>query len=335
MSTWGEVNIVTDDGEPREAQAPIIISASRSTDIPAFYSDWLIERIRRGYVAWTNPFNEKTIYVSFARARLIVFWSKNPRPLLAQLVQLKEMGIHCYVQYTLNDYVDEGLEPGVPSVQTRIDTFKRLVEQLGPGAVVWRYDPLILSDAITLDKLLEKVSRIGDQLQGVTEKLVFSYADIGAYRKVKSNLSGVEGCMREFTQEEKIRWARELAKLNEQWGCQLATCAEDIDLAQYGVIHNKCVDDELMARLFHDDSELMEFIGAEKSVFGEWEIRKSRKDAGQRKACGCIMSKDIGEYNTCPHLCKYCYANSDNSIVLRNWELHKKNPMGERITPDE
>lgn len=334
MRAWGKVNIVTDDGETREAQAPIIISASRSTDIPAFYADWLIERIRRGYVAWKNPFNGKTIYVSFAEARMIVFWSKNPRPLLAHLDCLKEMGIHCYIQYTLNDYVDEGLEPGVPSVLSRIETFRLLIDRLGPGAVVWRFDPLILSDTLTIDRLLEKVARIGDQLKGYTEKLVYSYADIGAYRKVKAKLSKHESGMREFSKDEKHRWAKELANLNEQWGFQLATCAEDIDLDQYGISHNKCVDDELMVRLFHDDPELMEFIGAEKTVFGEWEIRKSRKDAGQRKACGCIMSKDIGEYNTCPHLCEYCYANSDNSIVLRNWELHKKKPFTERITPN-
>jgi len=335
MSAWDKISIVTDAGENREAQAPVIISASRSTDIPAFYADWFFERMRRGYVVWKNPFNGKLLYVSFAKTRLIVFWSKNPRPLLKHLDSLREMGIHCYVQFTLNDYEDEGLEPCVPPLESRIDTFKLLVEQLGLGSVIWRFDPLILSDTIDIGKLLEKTSRIGDQLQGVTKKLVFSYADIAAYRKVKSNLSKRQDRLREFSMDEKIQWAQELARLNKRWGYQLATCAEDIDLAKFGIVHNKCVDDDLMMRLFHEDRELMDFIGAEKSVFGEWGIEKRRTDTGQRKVCGCIVSKDIGEYNTCPHLCEYCYANSSKAIVLKNWEAHKGGARVERIIPDE
>ena len=167
---------------------PIIVSASRSTDIPAFYADWFFNRLEKGYSAWTNPFNGVKSYVSYQNTSFIVFWSKNPRPLLYHLDYLKERNIGCYIQYTLNDYENEGLERGVPKLSERIDTFKQLVDKLGKGRVIWRFDPLILTDAISTDTLLSKIEHIGNQLQGCTEKLVFSYADILSYRKVKANL---------------------------------------------------------------------------------------------------------------------------------------------------
>ena len=129
------------------AQAPLIVSASRSTDIPAFYADWFFDRLEKGYSAWTNPFNGVKSYVSYDNTRFIVFWSKNPRPLLPYLHILKERNIKCYVQYTLNDYEQEKLEK-VPPLASRIETFKLLVEQLGKGAVIWRFDPMILTDDI-------------------------------------------------------------------------------------------------------------------------------------------------------------------------------------------
>ncbi len=172
-----------------EAQAPAIISASRSTDIPAFYADWFFHRLKVGYSAWTNPFNGVKSFVSYEKCRFIVFWSKNPKPLLKHLDELKERNIGCYIQYTLNDYEKEGLEKGVRPLSERIDTFKRLVDRLGKGRVIWRFDPLILTDQTDIDDLLRKVEHIGDQLQGYTEKLVFSYADIALYKKVKAILT--------------------------------------------------------------------------------------------------------------------------------------------------
>ena len=131
MSQWKKVKIQRDNGEMVEAQAPVIVSASRSTDIPAFYADWFFHRLKVGYSAWTNPFNGVKSFVAYKNTRFIVFWSKNPVPLMAHLDELKQRNIGCYIQYTLNDYVKEGLEKGVPSLEKRIDTFKRLVDQLG------------------------------------------------------------------------------------------------------------------------------------------------------------------------------------------------------------
>ena len=316
--------------ETKNMLEPVVVSASRSTDIPAFYADWFLERLKAGYSVWVNPFNQERYRVSFADTRMIVFWSKNPKPMLERLDEVESLGFRqYYFQFTLNDYVAEGLEPNVPPVAERIDTFRRLAGRIGKERVIWRFDPLLLSDSLTVGMLLEKIATIGHELQGATEKLVFSFADIQAYRKVSKNLSGTN--CREFTSKEKIEFAKGLRDVNLSLGLEMATCAEDIDLSEYGIKHNKCVDDELMVRLFHDDAKLMDFIGAEYDMFNGWQIKKSKKDKGQRKACGCIVSKDIGMYNTCPHLCKYCYANSSDSVVQRNYSKHLQNLFSDSL----
>ena len=328
-----KIQVTRENGEVVDAQAPIIVSASRSTDIPAFYADWFLHRLKVGYSAWTNPFNGVRSYVAYDKTRLIVFWSKNPRRLLDKgggLDYLTEKGINCYIQYTLNDYVTEKLERGVPPLQDRIDTFKRLVDRLGFGRVIWRFDPMILTDNITTDDLLAKAQYIGDQLRGYTEKMVYSYADIRIYRKVQSNLERNAVKFREFEEEDMHYIAKNLAALNSNWGYSLATCGEKIDLEQY-------VDDDMMIKYFSEDEQLMDFLGVEVvrgDLFNPQSIiikRKKNKDKGQRAFCGCIVSKDIGEYNTCPHLCEYCYANTSKETALKNWQRHKENPNAETI----
>ena len=351
MAQWQKTTIKRDNGEIAEAQAPVIISASRSTDIPAFYADWFFHRLKEGYSAWTNPFNGVKSYVSYENCRFIVFWSKNPEQLLKHLDYLRERNIGCYIQYTLNDYVSEGLEKGVPSLAYRIDTFKRLVDKLGKGRVIWRFDPLILTDQISLDDLIGKVEHIGDQLFGYTEKLVFSYADIALYKKVKSNLEKSHIHYRVWSMPEMEELARMLAELNQKWHYQLATCGEEIDIEKYGIKHNRCVDDDLMIRFAYQDKVLMDFLGVEiktveNSLFGSEPIpenaiklsetqyaikRKDNRDKGQRQFCGCIVGKDIGEYNTCPHLCEYCYANASKEKAIQNHRKHELNPLGETI----
>lgn len=344
---WDKVQITREgSGEKVFAQAPIIVSASRSTDIPAFYSDWFFKRMQIGYSAWTNPFNGVKSFVSYENTRFIVFWSKNPRPLIPYLDYLEERRIGTYVQYSLNDYELNGLEKGVPKLQYRIDTFKMLVDRLGLGSVVWRFDPMILTDEISADILLERVENIGNQLKGYTEKLVFSYADIAAYRRVKSNLDKSNIHYHEWTFPEMDSFAQGLSRLNEKWGFTLATCGEKIDLEKYNVAHNKCVDDDLIIRRAYDDPKLMKFLGVqivEGSLFGAPEnaIRlpnglfavktKNNRDNGQRAFCGCIASKDIGEYNTCAHQCEYCYANTSKQSAIDNLKRHRNNPYSETI----
>ncbi|MCQ2316561.1 MAG: DUF1848 domain-containing protein [Bacteroidales bacterium] len=352
MATWKQIDL-TIDGQLFKAQAPVIVSASRSTDIPAFYADWFFKRLEIGYSAWTNPFNGVKSYVSYDKTRFIVFWSKNPRPLLNHLNELKERGIGCYIQYSLNDYEEEKLERGVPLIAERIDTFKKLVDALGFGGVIWRFDPLMLTDDIDIDKLLMKIENIGDQLKGYTEKLVFSFADIALYRKVKSNLEANRIPYHEWTEEQMKDFAGRLVELNKRkgWNYKLATCGER---GRYpGVEPNHCVDDELIIRRAYHDKELMAFLKAdvrpmpEPNLFGESEplpadaiilvdgqyaTRGDNRDKGQREFCGCMKSKDIGQYNTCVHLCEYCYANSSKETALANWKRHLNNPNGETIT---
>ena len=240
----------------------------------------------------------------------------------------------------------------MPALEERTDTFKRLVDKLGKGRVIWRFDPLILTDRISADDLLRKVENIGEQLRGYTEKLVFSYADIATYKKVKSNLERNGVKYSEWTDEQMVDFAKRLVELNKTkgWNYALATCGEAAELE--GVQHNHCVDDTLMIRFAHHDKALMDFLGVEirtvdNTLFGTEPIlenaimlgetqyaikKKDNRDHGQRPACGCMVSKDIGEYNTCPHLCEYCYANASKETAVRNWKQHKDNRFGETIT---
>lgn len=320
MTKHPTISIRNDNGTDVLAQAPFIVSASRATDIPAFYTDWFFRRLDNGYLRWRNPFSGQDSYVSFANTRFIVFWSKNPAPLLSHLPTLKERRIGCYIQYTLNDYEAEGLEPNVPTLTQRIDTFRRLVDVLGFGAAVWRFDPLILTDSINIDTLLQKIARIADALVGYTEKLVFSFADIESYKKVSRNLrqSGID--YREWNEASMREFASRLSAMNrDNWNFRLVTCAERIDLSEYGIKHNRCIDPELISRLAPDDSVLQNFL------------YNAKTDSGQRKACGCILSKDIGAYNTCPHGCLYCYANTSPASAFANYKKSIANPPTDSI----
>lgn len=353
IGKWTPELLPRENGEMVLMQTPRIVSASRSTDIPAFYTDWFFHRLDKGYCAWTNPFNGVKSYVSFKKTKFIVFWSKNPKPLLAYIDKLKEKGIECYIQYSLNDYEEEKLEVGVPQLESRIETFKALVKKLGRGHVIWRFDPLVLTDRIDVERLLAKIKNIGDQLKGYTEKLVFSFADIGVYNKVKKNLEDNNINYREWTTVEMECLAQRLVKMNKEqnWNYELATCAESIDLD--GVAHNHCIDDKLIIRFAYQDRDLMDFLKVkfspipESDLFGNairlpadaiilpngmYATHGNNKDKGQRKFCGCINAKDIGQYNTCVHGCEYCYANTSKVSAAANFKCHRENPWSETIT---
>lgn len=312
-----KIRLTLSDGNIVEAQVPLIVSASRATDIPAFYSKWFFDRLNDGYVRWRNPYSGKDSYVSFYRTRFIVFWSKNPKPIIPYLPMLKQRNIGCYFQFTLNDYDDERLEPNVPQLATRVETFKQIVDILGIGSVVWRFDPMILTDKISVDDLLLKIEHIANQLNGYTKRLVFSFADIATYQKVGRNLSAVGINYREWTESEMLDYAQRLSALNLH--LKLSPYAEKINLSQFGIIHNRCIDQNLICRLAPDLQP---------------EISRLKTDKGQRALCGCITSKDIGAYNTCPHGCVYCYANSTPHSAQQNYLRHKQNPNNDSIIPN-
>jgi hypothetical protein len=313
-----EMNVV-------DAIAPLIISASRSTDIPAFYGDWFMERLKAGYIRWKSPFGGSPVYVSFAKTRVFVFWSKNPAPFLPHLDTLDRMGYRYYFLFSLNDYDAEGLEPNVPQVASRIETFIRLSRCIGKGRVVWRFDPLVLSDTITVDDLLEKVRYIGDQIAPFTKRLVFSFVDIEKYKKVQRNLQA-GGCAgaREFTETEVFKFCTGLMTLNRGWGLSITACAERRDLSGYGIGDGHCISCDLLTKEFRDDNALMDFLSSpgQQELTGTGIARdpsRHLKDPGQRSTCRCIVSKDIGQYSTCMHLCAYCYANTSPARVRRNY----------------
>lgn len=337
-----KVFITLDNGERVEAVAPVILSASRSTDIPAFFARWFFNRLAKGYCSWINPFNQQKQYISFSKCKVVVFWTKNPDPIILYLHILDEMGIHYYFQCTLNDYESEQLEPNLPSIDKRIETFKNLSNRIGSDRVIWRFDPILLCNSISQHNILSKIWKIGNQLKGYTQKLVFSFVDIKAYRKVQNNLvkettlftkedvGNGEGT--EIQRKEIIEGLIKLRDVwqSDGWDITLATCAEAIELEKYGIEHNRCIDDRLMERIFSGDKELMYYLRTgslpEPNLFGDIpelpDVHKNLKDKGQRKLCGCMISKDIGMYNTCRHFCVYCYANSSRKAVLDNASKH-------------
>lgn len=326
FKSWDKVNIKTLDGE-KPGIAPLIISASRSTDIPAFYSEWFFNRLKEGYVKWINPFNQRPQYVSFENTRVIVFWTKNAKPIIDKLNELDERNINYYFQYTLNDYEKEGFERNVPPLEYRIETFKELSKKIGKEKVIWRFDPLILTESLSVDDLLDKIKKVGDKIHSYTEKLVFSFADISTYLKVERNFKKNEIKYIEFDTDNMKRIAEGLNAINKNWGLEVATCSEEIDLTNYGIKKNKCIDDDLMIKVFKNDKVLMDFLGhsdvQQLGFLSDSKSKNNLKDKGQRKTCGCIVSKDIGQYNTCNHKCIYCYANYSQNIAEDNYNKYK------------
>lgn len=306
---WETIDIETDHGI-ETAVAPLIISASRATDLPAFHVEWFLDALQLGYVRRRNPFNGVEYTISFRNCRACVFWSKNPAPLIPHLMELDRRKTAYYFQFSLNDYAREGLEPGLPLLEKRIETFRILSETIGMDRVVWRFDPLILAGSITENILLERIRRIGDRLHSVTRRLVFSFADIEGYARVKRNLTHAGVSWREWTKEGMLRVAEGISGMCRDWGIEAVTCAEEIALDHLGISHSQCIDPELLARITEDE-EFRRFLGYRMGLTGLEPMPSAinLKDRGQRKHCGCIVSKDIGAYNTCRHGCRYCYAN--------------------------
>lgn len=328
---WPETTVQTPEG-PQNAVAPLVISASRATDIPAFHAKWFMNRLRAGYCLWENPFNAKyRQYVSFANCKAIVFWSKNPKPLLPALEEIETRGYQFYFQYTLNNYEAEKLEPRVPKLARRIETFQKLSDRIGRHRVIWRFDPIILGGRLSEEEILERIGRLMEHLAPYTEKLVFSFVDW--YRKTQRALNAADPSFRPPSREEMASLAQGIVRLNEELRTPLtlATCAEELDLRALGITHNRCIDPALLMRLCPTDAAMQAAYGYGRSGAQGLllPLNAARKDAGQRAPCGCAPSKDIGRYNTCMHLCAYCYANQSQQAVINN--MNALNPCSEKL----
>ena len=320
---WPETTVATAQG-PMAAIAPCVISASRATDIPAFHARWFMERLRAGYCQWQNPFNPRQKrYVSFERCAVIVFWSKNPRPLLPWLSEIAARGYQFYFQFTLNAYEAEGLEPGVPALDRRIATFQELSERIGRERVIWRFDPIILGGRLTVERIVGRIHALAEQLAPYTEKFVFSFLDM--YKKTAGRLRKIDPRLRAPTAEETLGLIQDLTRCNAALPAplRLAACAELLGPEAPGVEANSCIDPELLLRLCPDSADIQRICGrracAEQGALVALPPtgrQRRLKDSGQRARCGCVPSKDIGSYGTCPHLCAYCYANGSPARVM-------------------
>ncbi|MDR0401147.1 MAG: DUF1848 domain-containing protein [Treponema sp.] len=265
----------------------MIISASRRTDIPAFQGGWFMDCLRSGEVFVKNPMNGtqvSRIDLSPEAVDCFVFWTKNPAPFLPFLDELDSRGYRYYFQFTLTPY-DRDLEPRVPEKAALLDTFCRLSERIGRERVLWRYDPIMLNSRYGALYHGEQFEQFCRALAGRTEKCVISFID--SYGFLKKTFAGLG--IQELTADEIAGIAELLGPLAEKYGLALASCCEKADLARYNIGRNRCVDAELINR-----------------VFGLNVSR--RKDPGQRTCCGCVVSRDIGSYHTCLHGCRYCYA---------------------------
>jgi DNA repair photolyase len=295
---WPKVDISI-NGNTLPAIAPLIISASRSTDIPAFYAKEFFNCLKKGHFFWTNPFNGKKSLISFEKTKFIVFWTKNAGPIIPYLEQINQMGINFYFNYTLNNYENEKLEIKLPSLNTRIELFKGLSEKIGREKVIWRFDPLILLKGQKDEILIDKIVNIASQIYNYTNKLVISFVDT-SYQKVKNSLKRNGFHLENFNKDDKIRFIKKLYLAIKPFELKIFTCAEQDELDLKFVLKNKCVDDELIEKLsIH--KELLDFIN-------DLRVQNKLKDKGQRKNCGCMVSKDIGRYDSCFYGCTYCYA---------------------------
>ena len=278
----------------------MILSASRRTDLPNYYAEWFFNRIREGFLYVRNPMNAHQISrvdLSPAVVDCIVFWSKNPTPLLRRLDSLRDYMY--YIQFTLEGY-GRDIEPHLPDKKAvLIQAFQELSRQLGPRRMVWRYDPILFNPRYTPDYHLRAFEEIAGQLEGFADRAVISFVDL--YAKTRRGTAGLD--IREPEKAELLDFAGQLAETARRHGFTLESCAEAIDLAPAGVRHGSCIDKALIEEL----------LGCRLKV---------SRDKTQRPECGCFESIDAGAYNTCRNGCKYCYANFSPQQVERNAGLY-------------
>jgi hypothetical protein len=289
----------------------MIISASRRTDIPAFYSKWFINRIRAGWCQVPNPLNYHQLsYISLRPedVEAIVFWSKNPSPMLIYLDELDSMGFHYYFQFTLNAY-DHLLEPEVPPISERIKTFKYLSGRLGKQRIIWRYDPILISNLTPPNFHLEKFSIIAQLLKGYNNRVMISFADY--YLKTIRRLNSLEEDGYIFEKDASnsdYAWnlMKDISSIAQANDMDIYTCAEERDFSKAGVPPGRCIDGELINKL--------------------WSLHiDNKKDPTQRESCLCVISKDIGINDTCIHGCQYCYSTRNLTLAKRRHSIHDPN----------
>jgi len=280
----------------------MIISASRRTDIPSYYSEWMVNRLREGYAEVRNPMNWNQVSkvdLSPENVDCIVFWSKDPANMLPRLREIDELGYEYYFQFTLTPYGND-IETGLRNKTEIVKTFKELSSMIGPERIVWRYDPVILNDSIDESWHIEKFNGLCESLEGCTDECMVSFVDM--YPKLRK--AERSGMIRSITDDEKRRLFDSFSNIADEYGMKIRTCCE------HGMDNGRCIDTERIERI----------IGKSLAVKGK---------VNQRELCNCAKSVDIGAYDSCASGCIYCYANRNHSTSVLN--LQKHDPLGKMI----
>lgn len=278
----------------------MILSVSRRTDIPNYYSEWFFNRLKEGFLYVRNPMN----FHQISKIKIlpdvvdcIVFWTKNPLSMMERLDELE--AYNYYFQFTLTGYGND-VERNLPNKKTSvIPVFQELSNKIGKEKVVWRYDPIFFSNRYNAKYHLKAFRSIAEALSGYTEKCVISFLDI--YPKNKKNMDDLLSY--DLSDSELREFAKELSNIAKENHIKIGSCAEKIDLDEYGIIHNSCIDKELIEKI----------IGCKLKI---------NKDKNQRIECGCVESVEVGTYNTCKNGCVYCYANYSAKSVESNFQKY-------------
>lgn len=277
----------------------MILSVSRRTDIPAFYSDWFFNRLKEGFVDVRNPMNIRQISRINIKPEVvdcIVFWTKNPQKMIDRLNELEEYSY--YFQFTINPY-DIKIEEYVPSKSKTIETFKELSDKIGPERVIWRYDPILFTEKIDINYHIKYFKELLKRLNGYTRQCVISFVDL--YKKTVSNTKDLR--IYEPSEIQMRKLAKSFVEIAKEYNIKIVSCSEKINLEEEGIDHGHCIDPIVIENICNYNI-------------------KATKDKNQRKECGCIESIDIGAYNTCNHKCSYCYANFNEEKVKNQSSNH-------------
>jgi DNA repair photolyase len=275
-----------------EVETAMIISASRRTDLPALYGEWFMHRIRAGYCLVLNPFNARQVSRVSLEPRdvdVIVFWTRNPRPMFRHLSELDQRGYRYVFHYTLLGY-PRFIERGTPALESSMATFRELSERIGPHRITWRYDPIFLTSLTDDSFHRETFQKIAETLRGYTGRTVTSIME--RYRKLTRRLKELHSQGVHELEWPEQNWGpllRDLSGIARHNGMSLSACAQERDLSPFGIEPGRCIDGLELSRIFGLPLD-------------------SRRDPSQRPSCGCTVSRDIGAYDTCVFGCVYCYA---------------------------
>ncbi len=276
----------------------MILNTGGRTDTVQYYSQWLLNRFREGYVLLRNPLFPRTINrieLSPDKIDVVVFCSKDYSPILGNLHEIHSR-FRCYYHYTITAYGTD-IEPNVPSIEKSVETLKKLSQMVGKEKVAWRYDPVLLTDKYTVDRHLKTFDYLSRELAPYVDRCIFSFVEM--YKKLAYNMPELQP----VSVDDKLLLAKGLGSIAKKYGLYLQTCGERDDYSMYNIHKSGCMTAEILGKALN--------INFKKAVYKP-----------SRKGCGCLDCRGLGDYNSCPNGCRYCYANNDHAKALENYHSH-------------